>query len=119
MAVVKEHYDLFQTTPGVTEAAQHFIPTTGHPVKVPPRRIPAHYRDEVEKQIEAMLEQGIIEESSSPWMAPAVFVLKKSGDLRLCVDYRELNKQTRKDAYPCRSQMKCKIVFQDPQFSPH
>ena len=100
MAVVKEHYDLFQTTPGVTEAAQHFIPTTGHPVKVPPRRIPAHYRDEVEKQIEAMLEQGIIEESSSPWMAPAVFVLKKSGDLRLCVDYRELNKQTRKDAYP-------------------
>ena len=33
-------------------------------------------------------------------MAPAVFVLKKSGDLRLCVDYREFNKQTRKDAYP-------------------
>jgi len=47
-----------------------------------------------------MLQQGIIEESSSPWMEPAVYVLKKSGDLRLCVDYRELNKRTKKDAYP-------------------
>ncbi len=42
--VVKEYYELFRTTPGVTEAAQHFIPTTGHPVKVLLRRIPAHYR---------------------------------------------------------------------------
>ena len=100
MTVVHKHQHLFCTTPGVTNAAHHFIPTTGNPVKVPPRRIPAHYREEVEQQINVMLEQGIIEESSSPWMAPVVFVRKKSGDLRLCVDYRELNKRTTKDAYP-------------------
>ena len=47
-----------------------------------------------------MLDEGIIEESSSPWMAPAVFTYKKNGDIRLCVDYRELNKRTVKDAYP-------------------
>ena len=81
--------DLFRTTPGITQAALHYIPTNGTPVRVPPRRIPAHYRDEVERQIKSMLEQGIIEQSSSPCMAPAVFVPKKSGDIRLCVDYRE------------------------------
>ena len=47
-----------------------------------------------------MLEQGIIEERSSPWMAPTVFVKKKSRELRICVDYRELNKNTKRDAYP-------------------
>ena len=45
-----------------------------------------------------MLQQGIIEPSSSPWMAPAVFVRKKNGEIRLCVDYRELNKRAVKDA---------------------
>ena len=46
-----------------------------------------------------MLEQGIIKESSSPWMAPAVFVKNKSGEIQICVDYREMNK-TEKNAYP-------------------
>ena len=48
----------------------------GQPVCVPPRRVPAHYQGEVECQINEMLEQGIITQSSSPWMAPAVFVPK-------------------------------------------
>ena len=47
-----------------------------------------------------MLQQGIIEPSSSPWMAPAVFVREKNGEIRLCVDYRELDKRAVKDAYP-------------------
>ncbi|KFD46539.1 LOW QUALITY PROTEIN: hypothetical protein M513_12590, partial [Trichuris suis] len=47
-----------------------------------------------------MLENGIIQPSSSPWLAPAVFTRKKSGEIRFCVDYRELNKRTIKDAYP-------------------
>ena len=58
-SIVQQHQSLFRTLPGVTEAAQHFIPTTGNPVKVPPRRIPAHYRENVEKQIQTMLAQGI------------------------------------------------------------
>ena len=47
-----------------------------------------------------MLKQGIIEESSSPWIAPAVFAKKKSREICICVDYRGLNKKSTKDAYP-------------------
>ena len=98
--VLKEYKYLFRSVPGATTLAYHHIPTTENPIRVPPRRIPGHYKQEIEQQIREMLHQGIIEESCSPWMAPAVFVRKKSGDIRLCVDYRELNKKTQKDTYP-------------------
>ena len=68
-------------SPASTTLAEHFIPTTGTPVKVPPRRTPANYHQEVEKQIQTILKEGIIEESSSPWLAPAVFVHQKSGNV--------------------------------------
>ena len=99
LPILNEYKSLFRTSPGKTTAAEHFIPTTGNPVKVPPRRIPANYCVEVESQIQCMLQDGIIEESSSPWLAPAVYVRKKNGDIRICIDYRELNKRTVKDAY--------------------
>ena len=86
--VVEEYKDLFCMRPGVTEAMCHFITTTGNPVKVPPRCVPAHYQEEVNHQIETMLEQSIVEESINPWIAPAVLFPKKPGDLRLCIDYR-------------------------------
>ena len=97
--VLREYKYLFRSIPGATTMAFHHIPTTDNPIRVPPRRIPGHYKKEIEHQIHDMLQQGIIEESCSPWMAPAVFVRKKSGDIRLCVDYRELNKKTQKDTY--------------------
>lgn len=84
-SVITEYKDLFRNQPGLTSEAQHYIHTTGSPVKVPPRCIPVHYREEVESQISEMLKRGIIKESSSPWMAPAVFTKKKSGDM--CISH--------------------------------
>jgi hypothetical protein len=55
---------------------------------------------EVRKQLTELLELGFIQPSKSPWGAPILFVRKKNGKLRMCCDYRALNKSTVKDSYP-------------------
>jgi hypothetical protein len=55
---------------------------------------------ELKKQIEELLEKGFICPSSSPWGAPVLFVNKKDGSRRMCVDYRSLNEVTIKNKYP-------------------
>src|SRR6185369_7928272 len=57
-------------------------------------------RNFIEEEIQRMLLEGLIERSTGPWAAPVVLVRKKNGKLRFCVDYRELNSITVKDAYP-------------------
>ena len=55
---------------------------------------------ELKKQIEELLEKGFIRPSSSPWGAPVLFVNKKDGSTRMCVDYRGLKEVTIKNNYP-------------------
>jgi hypothetical protein len=55
---------------------------------------------ELKEQIKELLEKGFIHPSSSPWGAPMIFVLKKDGTQRLCVDYRALNEVIIKNKYP-------------------
>jgi transposase InsO family protein len=64
------------------------------------RPIPLPLRDKVDGKIAKMLEHGIIEPSCSPWASNLVVVRKKTGDIRLCTDWRQLNAATVKDAYP-------------------
>jgi hypothetical protein len=70
------------------------------PVKQPLRRIPFGYREEVRNDLKTMLNDGVIEKSSSEWASPLVLVRKPSGDLRICVDYRKLNEVTTVTSYP-------------------
>ncbi|KAJ9521312.1 hypothetical protein QJQ45_001167 [Haematococcus lacustris] len=86
-----------QLTTLISEFEDVFAPFN----KLPPQR-PMSQPEllEMKKQVAAFLEQGIIEPSSSPYAAPVLFVKKKSGELRMCVDYRQLNKITLRDQYP-------------------
>ena len=69
-------------------------------IKQAPRRLPITKREIEQVEVERMLKQGVISPSSSPWSSPTVLVTKKDGKTRFCIDFRELNKLTVKDAYP-------------------
>ena len=55
---------------------------------------------ELRKQLDDMIEKDFIHPSASPWGAPVLFVKKKDGSMRLCIDCRELNRVTVKNKYP-------------------
>ncbi|KAK3099399.1 hypothetical protein FSP39_003829 [Pinctada imbricata] len=86
---------------GRTDVVRHTIDTGNtRPIKIPPRRLHVAQREIVEKELDKMLKNDIIEPSSSPWSSPLLLVVKKDGSVRFCVDFRRLNSVTRKDAYP-------------------
>ena len=85
----------------MTDLTEHKIDTgNSYPIKQAPRRIPLAKMAEVEKEMQDMLEKGVIEQSDSPWSSPVVLVKKKDNSLRFCIDYRKLNEKTLKDSHP-------------------
>ncbi|GJV07088.1 putative reverse transcriptase domain-containing protein [Tanacetum coccineum] len=70
------------------------------PVARAPYRLAPSELKELSDQLKELLEKGFIRPSSSPWGAPVLFVKKKDGSFRMCIDYRELNKLTVKNRYP-------------------
>ena len=75
------------------------VPGTG-PIAQKPYRMNPKELDELKKQLDDMLRKGLIRPSASPWVSPIIFVDKRDGTTRLCVDYRKLNDVTIKNKYP-------------------
>ncbi|MEE8208622.1 MAG: reverse transcriptase family protein, partial [Nitrosomonadaceae bacterium] len=86
---------------GYCEKVKHTIPTTtDKPVYLPHRTIPVQLQGEVRKCLDTWLRQGIIRPSKSPYASQVVIVRKKSGEIRLCVDFRKLNSISTRDSFP-------------------
>ncbi len=103
--LLAEYADVFQDMPSELPPTR----TSWHTVRTEPGHSPPYRRmyrltteeeAEVRRQITELLAKGFIEPSSSPYGAPVLFVQKKDGTLRMCIDYRALNKITVKDRYP-------------------
>ncbi|GJY59034.1 putative reverse transcriptase domain-containing protein [Tanacetum coccineum] len=75
------------------------IPRVVRVAKSPYRLAPSEM-EELSGQLKELQDKGFIRPSSSPWGAPVLFVKKKDGSFRMCIDYRELNKLTIKNRYP-------------------
>ncbi|GKB98518.1 putative reverse transcriptase domain-containing protein, partial [Tanacetum coccineum] len=103
--VVREFPEVFpKDLPGLPPVRQvefqiDLIPGAA-PVARAPYRLAHSEMQELSDQLQELVYRGFIQPSTSPWGAPVLFVKKKDGPFRMCIDYRELNKLTVKNRYP-------------------
>lgn len=102
--LIKTHISAFSIKGelGETNVLEHDIELVegAKPYVEPLRRRPQLHKEEIKKQVKEMLDKGVIETSNSPWASSYVIVKKKTGDLRVCIDFRRLNDVTKKTSYP-------------------
>ncbi|XP_042449022.1 uncharacterized protein LOC122033943 [Zingiber officinale] len=103
--IVREYPDVFpEELPSLPPKRQvefmiELIPGTT-PVSKAPYRMAPKELEELKVQLQELLDRGFIHLSVSPWGAPVLFVKKKDGSMRLCIDYWQLNVVTIKNKYP-------------------
>ena len=106
MQFLRQYKDYFsEALPGVLpperpeDHAILEIPGTSPPNRAP-YRVSAAQQEEIMSQVNELLEKGLIQPSSSPYCSPVLLVQKKDGSWRMCIDYKELNKNTIKNRFP-------------------
>ena len=102
-SLLLEHESIFstgETDIGHCSFVKHYINLIDEmPFKQRHRRIPPAMIDEIRPHLEQLAATGIIRPSHSPWASNVILVRKHDGSLRMCIDYRQLNKRTIKDSY--------------------
>ena len=103
-ALLRKYDDVFAYNSqqlGNSPVVKHTIDTGQHPpIRLRSYRTSPANKEEIDKQVDEMLQTGIISPSVSPWSFPVVLVKKPDNSMRFCVDYRRLNSITRKDGHP-------------------
>ena len=95
-----DYSDVFSDELGYVDVVNHKIDTGDNaPIKQRPRRLPYTYRNETSKHVKEMLDQNVIQPSTSAWASPVVLVCKKDGKLRFCVGYHKLNQTSKCEAF--------------------
>nr|GEY11638.1 putative reverse transcriptase domain-containing protein [Tanacetum cinerariifolium] len=103
--IIRDFFEVFpEDLPGLPPTRQvefqiNLIPIAAPVARTPYRLAPSKMK-ELSDQLQELSDKGFIRPSSSPWGAPVLFVKKKDGLFRMCIDYRELNKLTVKNRYP-------------------
>ena len=103
--VIREFLDVFpDDLPGLPPERDidfpiDLVPGTA-PISLPPYRMASVELKELKAQLQELVDRGFIRPSISPWGAPVLFVKKKDGTWRLCINYRQLNKVTILNKYP-------------------
>ncbi|KAL5006374.1 hypothetical protein ScPMuIL_015180 [Solemya velum] len=100
-SLLSEFSDVLSDVPKQTSLITHSVKTTTDiPIHRKPYPIPYALQDKVKKELQQMKELGIIEDSDSPYSAPMVLVKRPEASLRICIDFRELNRVTVFDPRP-------------------
>ena len=99
--VITQYREVFPDVPSKTNLIEHDVDVgDSAPIKQHPYRVSPMKKELLDKEVQYMMENDIIEESQSNWSSPCILVPKHDGGFRFCIDFRKVNDKTKSDSFP-------------------
>ena len=99
--VITQYREVFPDVPSKTDLIEHDVDVgDSAPIKQHPYRVSPMKKELLDKEVQYMLKNDIIEESQSNWSSPCILVPKHDGGFRFCTDFRKVNDKTKSDSFP-------------------